>query len=204
MTSRPAKAFDGELQKLFRRRTDWMRREVSDAPERGRPPKFRKKDVSAAINSLMASIEACLLKGKAIDSMKDLYDHKKQWRNKGWGTDARRKLFLNWFDENVSYSNCVYVFWAGKECRYVGRTFNGGSRPQNHFRKKWFKGITRIVVMSSQGARNTPKLECLATHRYKPKYSKIKPSKKKWHAQCQICKVQTKVRKDVKVLFRLR
>ena len=109
MTSRAAAAFDRELSSLFKRRTHWLRTEVRK-PKAGKPPSFRPKDISGALNRLLAHTETCLLKGKSIDSMQSLYEHKKQGRSKGWGAEKKRQSFLQWFAANVPHMNCVYIF----------------------------------------------------------------------------------------------
>lgn len=203
MTSHASAGFSRELNALFKKRTQRLRAEVAKARP-GRPPVFRPSDINKGLNKLLKHTETWLLNSGSIDSMLDLYDHKKQWHARGTRLAARRKSFLAWFSKNVPHMNCVYIFWAGKKCRYVGRTRNGKSRPQNHFRKKWFAGVTKIVILSSKGGRDAPKLECLAWHRYKPAENRIRPSRRKWHSKCQICEAQKRVRGEVRSIFRLR
>lgn len=54
---------------------------------------------------------------------------KNRWhatKNKGWNREKKKKSFNSWLKNNITYRNYVYVFWAGNECEYVGRTMAGG------------------------------------------------------------------------------
>jgi hypothetical protein len=206
MAKRAVRAFDERLEKLFRDRTHWLRREVQK-PRSGPPPKFNRKKVQRAITALNNLATKCLRGKYQGAEYVNLYDKKKQWqvnRNKGWGSEKKRKAFDKWFEKFVPHLNCVYVFWSGRICRYVGRTLNGKGRPQSHFQKAWFVGVTRIDILSSKNGRNIAQLECLTTHRFNPKYSKIKPSAKKWYAKCPVCETHKRIRNEVKSIFRLR
>jgi hypothetical protein len=203
MAKRALKNFDRELEKLFKRRTHWLRSKVRK-PTVGKPPTFTRKHVKNAIRRLNQLTEACLLRDHAIHNLSDIYDEKRQWRSKGWGLERKRKSFLSWYDKRGIKNNCVYVIWGKRKCRYVGRTLNGKNRPQSHFHRKWFPGVRRIDIYHSKTKRNIPKLECLATHRFQPKFSKIKPSTRKWYSRCPIHEAQRMIRADVRSLFRLR
>ena len=203
MAKHAAHAFDKKLKDLFWNRTHWLRAEVR-APTRGKAPTFSRKKVNKAIDDLKALTTACLIKNHAVDNFAGLYDQKRQWHIKGHGAGKKRRAFVQWFDKAIPHSNCVYVFWARRKCRYVGRTLNGKGRPQSHFDKHWFSGVTRIDILSSKRPRNIPKLECLATHRFEPSKSKIKPSNKKYHSRCPICETHKRVRTEVRSLFKLK
>jgi len=139
MAKHAAHAFDRKLEDLFWDRTHWLRNQVR-APSRGKAPTFSRLKVNKAIAELKALTTKCLLRKHAIDRFPDLFDQKKQWHVSGHGADKKRKAFVTWFDMSIPHSNCVYVFWAGKKCRYVGRTLNGKGRPQSHFDRNWFGG----------------------------------------------------------------
>lgn len=206
VTTQLQRRFDEELEELFRRRTHWIRSKVRK-PTVGQPPRFARKHVNEAIRRLNNITEASLLREHAVQSLSDIYDDRRQWhvtRNKGWGPERKRKAFLKWYENRELSKNCVYVFWAGNNCRYIGRTLNGKNRPQAHFHKEWFRGVKRIDIYCSRTKRNVPKLECLATHRFKPKYSKIKPATRKWYSRCPICEAQRMIRQDVRSMFRFR
>lgn len=205
MASRAATEFDRKLQKLFRERTHWLRSLVRK-PGTGRAPIFSKKKVDASIRKLQASATACLLRQHAIKDFRRMYDLKKQWhvKNKGWGNDEKRKNFKNWYEAQIPHDNCIYVFWAKGRCRYVGRTLKGKNRPQSQFQKHWFPGVTRVDIYATRAARDMPQQECLATHRFKPTHSKIKPATVKWYSKCPICDTHKHIRNEVKAIFRLK
>jgi len=200
-----AVTFDRHLQKLFDDRTHWLRRQVRK-PGRGKAPSLNRAKVDRAIHRLQSLAEDYQLNSHAIARLRGLYKLKKQWHtsNKGWGIDQKRKAFVQWFDKNIRHDNCVYVFWAKRKCRYVGRTLAGKNRPQSQFQKYWFLGVTRVDIYASQGAREIPKLECLATHLFQPIYSKVKPAAQKWFSKCPICETRRLIRSELKAIFRLR
>ena len=206
MAKHAALEFDRKLQKLFRDRTHWLRACLR-RPTPGKAPSFNRKKVEAAIAKLLALATECQLRRHAVDGIHDLYDLRKQWHvtsQKGFGLEAKRKAFIAWFAATSPHKNCVYVFWAKRKCRYIGRTLQGKNRPQSHFLKWWFPAVTRVDIYASRGARDVPKLECLATHRFKPRFSKIKPAARKRYSKCPICETHRLIRKEVKSIFRLR
>lgn len=205
MTKKNVVEFDAQLHKLFSDRTHWLRTQVRK-PKPGKAPGFNKKKVEASISKLQVLATKCLLHSHAVDGLRNLYDTKKQWhvKGKGWGSEKKRITFMDWFEKTIPYKNCVYVFWAKRQCRYVGRTLNGKGRPQSHFHKDWFAGITRIDIYAAKVSRQISKLECLATHRFCPTKSKIKPSAAKWHAKCPICETHRAIRSEIKSIFRLK
>ncbi len=206
MAKHAAIKFDRKLRTLFQDRTHWLRAQVRK-PGPGKPPTFNKKKVERAIKKLQTLATECQLRVYAIDGLGQLYDSKKQWHvttNKGWGVEEKRKAFIAWFQSHVPYKNCVYVFWAKRKCRYVGRTLKGKNRPQSQFLKHWFPGVTRVDIYACDHARSVPTLECLATHRFHPTYSKIKPATRKWYTKCPICETHKQIRHEVKAIFRLK
>src|SRR5262245_32054130 len=134
MPTRLQREFDAQLSDLFKRRTDWVRRQIR-RPKQGQPPHFNRRHVDKAISNLNELVERSLIKEHAVQTLSDIYDEKLQWhviRSKGWGAEKKRRSFLEWYERKGISRNCVYVFWAKKTCRYVGRTLNGKNRPQAH------------------------------------------------------------------------
>jgi hypothetical protein len=205
MTKRAVLAFDHQLERLFDDRTHWLKAQVRK-PGVGKAPTFGRSKVNKAIRQLKKQASLCLLPKYRGREFRKLYDNKKQWqvKSKGWGLDRKRRSFDVWFERYIPHTNCVYLFWAGRKCRYIGRTLKGKGRPQSHFEKAWFGAVTRIDILSCKKARNVPKLECIATHRFDPTYSKIKPAAKKWAAKCPICETHKRIRNEVRSLFRLK
>lgn len=200
-----AHAFDRKLAALFKDRTHWLRSQVRK-PRPGKAPSFNKKKVERGIKKLQDLTTECLLHSHAVKGLGKLYDVKKQWRvtaNKGWGVDGKRKAFVQWFEKHIPYENCVYAFWRNRKCRYIGRTMGGKNRPQSQFQKYWFRGVTRVDIYASRSSKDIPKLECLASHRFEPTYSKIKPAARKWSSKCPICETRKAVRDEVKAIFKL-
>jgi hypothetical protein len=203
MAKRAAIQFDRSLHKLFAARTHKLWALVRK-PKPGKAPDFNKKKVEKSIERLRVLATKCLLRPHAIDGLNQLYDLKRQWHVKGFGNDRKRKLFADWFGKTIPYQNCVYVFWRNRQCRYIGRTLKGKNRPESQFNKWWFPGVTRIDLYAARGKRNIPKLECLATHRFHPKFSKIRPAASKWAEKCPICETHKVIRTEVKSIFKLK
>jgi len=203
MAKQAAIEFDKRLHKLFDDRTHWLRAQVRKSKP-GPAPQFSKKKVKSSIKKLQTLATKCLLRSYAVDGLDELYNQKKQWHVTGWGVDQKQRAFVRWFEKTIHYKNCVYVFWAKRRCRYVGRTLKGKNRPQGQFQKFWFPGVTRIDIYAARGRKDVPKLECLATHRFKPTRSKNKPAARKWTAKCPICEAHKAIQSEVKSIFRLR
>ncbi len=206
MARHAALDFDRRLLRLFKDRTHRLRAQVRK-PTRGKAPSFNKTKVERVIKQLQELATKCQLHDHAIRGLRQLYDLKKQWHvtsKTGWGNERKRKAFVAWFEKHIPYDNCVYVFWEKRRCRYVGRTLGGQNRPQSQFQKFWFPGVTRVDIYASGGAREIPKLECLATHRFRPTHSRMKPATRKWYSKCPICETRKLVRAEVKAIFRFR
>lgn len=206
MTSHSSAAFNKKLKTLFSDRTDWLCRQVRQ-PSAGRPPKFHKKKIDRSIEELQSLATEFLCKQRSIKKLDGLYRGKKKWQvnsNKGWGRDKKQARFKEWYDQRIGFKNCVYVFWAGKKCKYVGSTKKGKNRPQSHFIKHWFSSVKRVDIYFCKGARNISKLECLATHLFNPSHSKIKPAARKMHSKCPICQTHRNIRQEVKSIFKLK
>lgn len=206
MSNNAVVEFDRKLKKLFSDRTHWLLSLIKK-PKPGKAPSIDKKKVEKNVSMLQVLATKALLRNRAITSLTNLYDTKKQWRvttQKGWGVAQKKRAFIEWFDKYIPFDNCVYAFWAKRRCRYVGRTLKGKNRPQSHFEKHWFTGVTRIDIYAARASRDISKLECLATHRFLPSHNKIKPSSRKGNSKCPICQTHKAIRSEVKSIFRLR
>ena len=201
-----SKEFETGLDNLFRQFTEGLRREVGKQ-SRGRVVKFDRHKLRRRINRLVVLATEVELKENGRKHFDDTYSDKRQWhakRGKGWGLDAKKTTFRNWYDDNVYGRNCVYIFWSKRKCVYVGRTGSGGRRPQAHFKKYWFRSVTRIDTYIIRGKRRLPMAECLAIHLFKPKKNKVKSAQQKWRSNCPVCTKEVKVRKKLSDLFTLR
>lgn len=205
MASNGKSKFDRILSKLFDARTHGLRSQVWAT--RGAGPHFTKPKIQKAIHQLQDLAESALL--RSTDSKKILgnYNYKRQWhpkRGKGFGRPAKKQNFKQWYARRITTNNCVYVFWAGKRCLYVGRTLNGEGRPSSHFDKHWFGKATRVDVYGFNGKREVPRFECMFTHLSEPSYSRIKPASKKYYTPCPICAAQENIDLEIRSIFRLR
>ena len=206
MASRLTMEFDSKLRRLFDDRTHWMKSLVRKKSP-GAAPKFSRQKVNKGIESLQAISTEILLRSRLVPKPSELFDQKKQWhpkRNKGWGVRKKKSTFKKWYEANVDSPNCVYSFWNGRKCLYLGRTLGGKGRPSSHFEKAWFSKATRIDIWAIRDKRKVPMVECIATHRFDPTYSHIKPSNRKWTSKCPICEVHRNIRDELRQIFRLR
>jgi hypothetical protein len=205
MPKSTAKAFDQALIKLFKARTHGLRAEVW--PSKGAAPKLTQTKIRSSIDRLQNIAEGALLRTKHTQEILRGADHKRQWhpkKGKGHGVDAKKWAFKRWYEENIETRNCIYVFWRGNDCLYVGRTLNGKGRPSSHFEKRWFGKTTRIDIFGFERKRDVPRFECMFTHKHRPSYSKITPAKKKYYTHCPVCAVRRQIHDEIKTVFRLK
>lgn len=198
--------FRKQLDDLFHRRTEWLRRSVFGASP-GKPPEFSKKRLDNAIERLLDIADDALTNKLARREFSRGVDHRRSWhckRGKGHGIDRKRDHFSQWYDASFGTRACIYVFWARKRCVYVGKTKKGGSRPASHFEKYWFQPVTRVDIYGARGHRPLPALECLAVHRFGPSQNKNMPAQTKWHRRCPLCEVERHIATELRTIFRLR
>jgi hypothetical protein len=124
-------------------------------------------------------------------------------KGKGWNRDAKKSSFGKTYESRVGKKGCVYAFWSGNRCEYVGRTKKGKGRPQAHFNKYWFSKVTRIDIWVAKDS-VLPKLECLAMDLFDPVQNDIKAARRKFTSKCPVCSVVEEIREDLRSLFRLR
>lgn len=186
---------------LFRRRTDWLLKHVLGKPSPGAPRKFSKREVDRAIGDLQEIASASLATKLAKTEFAKSVEKKKSWQVKGWGFEKKKQLFREWFEKHIPYDKCVYVFWKGKKCIYVGKSARGVHRPSSHFDKIHFEHISRIDVYAFRGKRPLPALECLAMHRFRPTKNKIKAQSGKWTKKCPLCMVHRNIDNEIRSIF---
>jgi hypothetical protein len=172
----------------------------------GAAPQLTRKRVRRTIEKLQYIATADYFRSKEAKQLISSYDHKRQWhiKGKGFGVRTKAKKFKSWYDKKIETKNCVYVFWKGSHCLYVGRTLSGKGRPTSHFQKYWFRAATRIDVYGFDRKRDVPRFECMATHYWEPAYSRVTPASKKYYSVCPVCKGRDFIGGQVKWLFRLR
>jgi len=206
MSKHAAVEFHRKLNDLFERRTSWLRK-VVDEGIKTKPKILDKNRRRKGIEQLKRLATACLATDLAKTEFDATIDKMKQWqctRSKGWNRNDKRKHFDIWFTNHIPYKNCIYIFWKGRKAEYVGRTLRGKGRPQSHFSKFWFSGITRIDIYSTSKASQIPKLECLAIHRFEPRRNGTRASIPKWAKKCPVCEIHKMLESELKDIFALR
>ena len=206
MASRHAKQFERVLLRLFSDRNHRLRSFVR-RPGSGKAPTFDRKKKYHGVRELQRLLLRCRNRDCWKRESRKRVALKRQWHvtpSKGFGVDEKRRGFDRWFAKYIPYRNCVYVFWAGRTCKYVGRTVRGKNRPQDHFAKWWFSSVKRIDIFAASSALEVPMLECLAAHRFRPTMVKNKPAKQKWAKKCPLCAMLTIIKKEVEALFWLK
>jgi hypothetical protein len=195
--------FEKSLNKLFRDRTYRLRKSLG-LKMRGAKPLITRKRINRTIVDLQDLASSILAGGLAKKEFLQNAGPKKGKKIKGHGWRKQKINFDSWLKTQFPRSNnLVYVFWRGKKCLYVGRTGVGGSRPSSHFNKKGFLP-TRIDIYPSKSKSQTPKLECLAVHRFEPSINRYKAAKKKWTKKCPLCTVHKHIEADLRKIFRIR
>lgn len=201
-----ATKFERELERLFYRRTAWLRKAIGKNRP-GRPRVFNRKKVEPKLDELGELATEILVRRRARREFFRTVGGKRQWhvkRGKGYGIDAKRKRFKRWYEKHVGSKNCVYAFWSRRGCVYVGRTLRGKGRPADWFDRVWFQPVTRIDVHSIGKPSEVPKAECLAVHLFDPIENKNWPSTGRYTKKCPICKATKEIDRELKSIFRLR
>jgi hypothetical protein len=201
-----ATKFERELQKLFHRRTSWLRKAIGKNRP-GRPHMFNRRRVEPKLNELGELAAKILVRRRARKEFRRVVDGKRQWhikRGKGFGISAKGKKFKRWYEKYIGNKNCVYLFWSGKGCVYVGRTLRGKGRPVVWFDRVWFQPVSRIDIYSVPRRSEVPKAECLAVHLFDPSKNKNWPSIGSYTKKCPICRATKEIDHELKSIFRLR
>lgn len=199
--------FRSELDRLFRRRTYWLR-SVVEGTRQGAPQRLSRQHVRRTIGTLQDLASDALADDLARDEFERGVRLRRSWhpkRGKGRGRDAKRRSFNAWFDEHLEPGTYVYVFWRSRRrCVYVGKTTRSGRRISSHFEKHWFGPVTRVDVYSARGRRVLPALECLAIHRFQPARNKFRAERRKWTRRCELCRIHRFIDSELRDIFRLR
>ena len=197
--------FNQILDRLYLRRTDWLRSLLTSGKP-GRPLALTKERRERKIRELREIASKALAKKMARKEFKRFKLEKRPWRTKGWGKKQKLRMFRAWVREKLPArrSGKVYVFWAGSRCQYVGRTIGRGYRPTRKFNRPWFRKTTRIDFYLTRKRSATPSLECLAIHRIRPAYNRIRAAKKSWTPRCPLCKVHKKIGTEIRKIYRFR
>lgn len=198
--------FRRELNALFERRTYWLLKTV-ETPSPGSPPSLSRKNVRKTVSRLQEIASAALAHRWARARFKEAVEQKRRWhpkKGKGRGFEAKRSAFKAWYLREIGRANCIYVFWNGRSCVYVGKTTKGAGRITSHFEKTWFQPVSRVDVYRTKGRRNLPALECLAIHRFRPRRNKFRAEERRWTTKCPLCRVHRQIDAELSQIFRLR
>lgn len=201
-----ATKFEKQLQKLFDRRTSWLRKAIGKKKP-GRPHVFNRRKVEPKLYELGELACEILVRRRGRGEFRRVVDGKHQWhvkRGKGFGIEAKRRKFKRWYEKQIGNKNCVYAFWSRNDCVYVGRTLRGKGRPAGWFDRVWFQPVTRIDIYSVLRRSEVPKAECLAVHLFDPTENKNWPSIGSYTKKCPICKATKEIDRELESIFRLR
>jgi hypothetical protein len=200
------KTFERRLNHLFERRTAWLYTAIGNK-QPGRLHEFTKKKVGPRLGQLGEIASEILVRRRAKREFRKLTNGMRQWhvkRGKGYGVRAKKANFRKWYDRKIGHRSCIYVFWAKKDCSYVGRTSRGKSRPVGWFDRYWFSKVTRIDIYRVHRKSEVPKAECLAIHLFDPIENDNRPSIGKYTKKCPICKATKEIDQELRSIFRLR
>jgi hypothetical protein len=195
--------FNTVLDDLFEKRTSWLRHIISK-PKRGRTPRWSATNVTNAVSKLQEIASDAFAVSFAKREFERRVHETGRWHvseSKGRRFEARKRHFASWYEDRFGTLPCVYVFWDGKKCEYIGRSSYGGGRPSSHFDRRWINGLTRIDVYVTTSKRALPQLECLAIHRFQPARNKNRAATKKWTFRCPLCKVHRGIQEELRDIF---
>src|SRR5271156_2718736 len=99
--------FDKELERLFHRRTSWLRQAIGKNRP-GRPHIFNRKKVEPKLDELGELAVEILVRRRARKDFRRIIAGKRQWhvkRGKGFGVDAKRKKFKRWYEKHIGNKN---------------------------------------------------------------------------------------------------
>jgi len=198
--------FSKDLLRLFKRRTAWLHKAIGKKRP-GPAPAFTRRKDKPVLNKLAETAREIVVKSRARAEFNATWTNKSQWhvkKNKGWGIPAKRKSFKLWYEKHIQSRNCVYVFWSGRRCVYVGRTMHGKGRPASSFDKHWFNGVTRIDIYTIKTPTIVPKAECLAMHLFEPRRNAINPAHLRFSKRCPVCVAIKEIQRELNSIFPLR
>jgi hypothetical protein len=199
-----SKAFERELNKLFRKRTYWLRQKLGTTGA-GQPPVFNRKTVKTGIKRLQQIASDALAWKLARVAFDENVKSRNNRQIKGHGRAEKKSNFEKWFVRFKKTKGVVYAFWGKNgECIYVGRTGAHGSRPTSHFEKFWFSQVKRVTIFDVKGKSRVPQLECLAIHHFQPTRNINRAAIGKWTKACPLCTTHRYIRDELHDIFRLK
>lgn len=192
-----------KLKRVFEKRTLWLRTCVSKAKP-GRPPIFDKDVRERAVEHIRKIASKALASRLSREEFRKLGVRWKTWTAKGKG-EQRKKIFSSWARERLPrHDGKVYVIFGRSRCLYVGRTVGSGKRASKRLPKPGFQRATKVRIYYIPKRKAVPLLECLAIHRFRPKYNKIRAAREAWARKCPLCAVRKDIGSEMRTIFRLR
>jgi len=199
-----SRQFERQLDRLFRKRTQWLRSKLG-LKRTGKPPIFSRRVVNRGISRLQDLALNAFAWRLAKSTFDEHVSERRNWQVKGRGRDEQIKHFRRWFKPDFGNARGhVYSFWSGQKSLYVGRTGRGGGRPASHFKTFWFSRASRVTIFRVRGRKNLPRVECLAIHHFRPVYNTNTASSKKWTKSCPLCDIHEAIEGELRDIFRLR
>ena len=197
--------FNRELDKLYRMRTDKLRRVIGPG-RKGKAATFNRVLLDNKIEKLKEIASRALVRKFYRREFRNRVEKNKSWhitRGKGIRLEDKEERFNKWYKENFyPHRTCIYIFWRSKKCLYVGKTEWAPGRIISHLYSKRIGNPTRLDVYLSHGKSDLPILECLAIHRFSPIKNRTERSpKKKYSAKCPICINNRKIDRDLHRFF---
>src|SRR4051794_15098899 len=105
MPNKIIREFDANLDRLFDRRTHWVKSLIRERSP-GASPQINRKKVQNEIGNLQYLAVEALLTSHLLRPLSGFFDMKRQWhpkKGKGFGVYAKKKSFENWYDKRVTY-----------------------------------------------------------------------------------------------------
>lgn len=195
------KQFTNRLNRLWERRTADLRSLVIPRGV-GQPPKFSRQVRERFINQLLDIATKILLKREGQVEFRRVVLQRRLKQIRGRGLLDRADNLLQWAESKL-HGPIVYAFWRGRKCLYVGKG-ESWKRLRTYARSAYLLQAKCIEVFRIAGGSQVAKAECLATHLFEPRDSRVKPARVKWGKACPICRKHDLVRAELRTLFKMK
>ncbi|OGW72794.1 MAG: hypothetical protein A2Y02_02675 [Omnitrophica bacterium GWA2_52_12] len=167
----------------------------------GQPTQFLRNKREKIIEELLEIATVILLKSEGHQEIKKARSGRHLRHLKARGLERRAEKMLAW--ASSLKGPIVYIFWRGRKCLYVGKGKNW-SRLRAYDKSAYLIQATCLEVFCLKTSGQLGKVECLATHLFKPLYQKVKPAKVKWGKDCPVCEKHDLIRAELKSLFKMK
>lgn len=123
---------------------------------------------------------------------------------KGMRRDKKWSHLKERMSRDRKKTHLVYTLWdSSRRCLKVGRSDKGigrlyGQRDSYYF---WLAHRVKFYFPRKRKKGSLPALECVLTHKFRPKKFDVMPAKRKFRQKCPVCHMQKFVRREVRRLF---